>query len=59
MSRDFKREQPERFKRAVRASCGVRCYFPDCSCGGVSDIEQIINAWEMLPAPTQEAGGRT
>ncbi len=51
MPHDWKTEQPERFKRVVRAVCGISdCPWPGCKCvGSAADAERAINAWEELP----------
>lgn len=44
------KELPERFARAVRASCGLVCIYPECGCTGTPlDVRNAIHAWETLP----------
>lgn len=50
MQRDYPKEQPERFARAVRALCGSECPYPKCTCQ-TEQIAEAINAWEALPVP--------
>lgn len=52
---DPAKEQPERFKRAVRAACNhnnLNCSFPECDCDMYTEeMAILIREWETIREP--------
>lgn len=60
---DPTQEQPERFKRAVRAACVTGdddfCDYPNCPCGIFpAEVKAAIIAWYEMPPNSSEAKDR-